>query len=209
MVSSFQQCDYMAIVSRTGNELAETDYSRPSMEKSEKHYIIRQKKKIKTGNWKVWDSAGKLRSNLNYKNGKLDGTLLTYWENGSIKRKDIFEDDSLVNGACYDREGNKLTHFPYEIQPEFPGGQKAFYKFLERHIYYPQTAGAISWKVMARFLVTKTGEIKDIEILNKSYGPMKDEVIRALKKMPKWHPGRIDGEPEDSYFTFPVNFIAN
>jgi len=209
-VSSFEQCDYFGIVTKDADhKITEIDYSRLEMQKSEKHYFIGGKEKIKTENWKVWDSMGNLQRSLNYEKGKLNGNLITYWPNGHIKRNDLFKDDVLVKGVCYDSAGNQLAHFPYKVPATFPGGTTALDHFIKRTLHYPQTSGPVGGVVTVRFLITRTGSIRDIKVLNNPYEPMKEEVLRVLKKMPQWEPEKIDGEPIDSYYTLPVHFIAN
>ena len=36
-----------------------------------------------------------------------------------------------------------------------------------------------------------------------------NEVIRVLKKMPKWIPGKTHGENVSVFYTIPVKFVAN
>ncbi|NDV94545.1 energy transducer TonB [Dysgonomonas sp. 521] len=95
-----------------------------------------------------------------------------------------------------------------EQMPQFPGGQDEMYKFIGNNLKYPvvdQEMG-IQGRVTVRFVVSKTGEITNIELL-KGISPTCDkEAIRVIKSMPKWIPGKQSGNPVQVYFTMPIVF---
>ena len=92
--------------------------------------------------------------------------------------------------------------------PQFPGGEKEMYKYIYDNIKYPvvdQEMG-VQGKVTVRFVVTKNGDISDIQLL-KGISPTCDkEAIRVLKSMPKWVPGKNNGVAVPVYFTMPIVF---
>lgn len=96
-----------------------------------------------------------------------------------------------------------------EVQPEFPGGMDRLMKYFAKNLRYPAKAKAnnVQGRVVLKFIVDKQGDISDVEVV-KSLDPECDaEAIRLIKNMPKWNPGKIDGEPVDRCsFTCPVIF---
>jgi protein TonB len=92
--------------------------------------------------------------------------------------------------------------------PQFPGGQDEMYRFIGNNLKYPaidQEMGT-QGRVTVRFVVSKTGEITNIELL-KGISPTCDkEAIRVIKSMPKWIPGKQSGNPVQVYFTMPIVF---
>jgi len=95
-----------------------------------------------------------------------------------------------------------------EQKPEFPGGQDKLFKFLASNIEYPKNAkkNNIVGRVVAQFVVTKSGVINNIQI-TRSLSPECDaEVIRVIKAMPTWKPGTQSGKPVNVYYTLPVSF---
>lgn len=96
-----------------------------------------------------------------------------------------------------------------EVQPEFPGGMDGLMKYLAKNMRYPAKAKAnnVQGRVVLNFIVDKHGNISDVKVV-KSLDPECDaEAIRLIKNMPKWIPGKIDGEPMDSCsFSCPVIF---
>lgn len=96
-----------------------------------------------------------------------------------------------------------------EIMPEFPGGEKALRKFLLNNVHYPTLASesAVSGTVFVKFVVFKNGEIGNVVVEGAKKGAgLEDEAIRVVKKMPKWKPGRQNGENVSVYFNLPIRF---
>ncbi len=95
-----------------------------------------------------------------------------------------------------------------DFMPEFPGGMKALKKFLERNLTNPrdmEEGEIISVKV--RFVVGYDGKLKSFETVQDGGDEFNKEVIRVLKKMPEWVPGKARGQNVSVYYTIPVKFI--
>jgi len=52
------------------------------------------------------------------------------------------------------------------------------------------------------------GKLKSFEIVEDGGATFNKEVIRVLKKMPEWVPGKANGENVSVYYTIPVKFTA-
>ncbi len=152
-----------------------------------------------------------LKSLVHYYNGKLDGTVMTWWETGKVKRNDRFEDDSLMEGKCYDIKGNEIAHFDYKIMPEFPGGEGKLMVFISHNIKYPVSAleNEIQGKVVVAFIVDQNGKLKDISLYKSLYPSTDKEAIRVVKLLPAWTPGKLDGELVDVSYHLPIRFTLH
>ena len=96
-----------------------------------------------------------------------------------------------------------------EVMPDYPGGMQALRKFLEKNLKNPQDLEeGQNIKVRIRFIVGYDGNLKGFETIQDGGTAFNNEVIRVLKKMPQWIPGKTKGENVSVYFTIPVNFIA-
>lgn len=97
-----------------------------------------------------------------------------------------------------------------QIMPEFPGGHAAFMNFLSRHLRMPDDAvePGQKIKILVQFVVGKNGEISDIQFLQTNGEVFEQEVIRVMKKMPRWRPGMQNGEKVAVYYRLPVVFEA-
>lgn len=96
-----------------------------------------------------------------------------------------------------------------EQMPEFPGGEDALAAYLNNHIHYPAVAreNGIQGTVYLEFVVNADGSIQDVKVIsNPIGGGCEDEAVRVVKGMPKWRPGRQNGQSVRVYFHLPVRF---
>lgn len=97
-----------------------------------------------------------------------------------------------------------------EVLPQFPGGLKELIKFLKRNLNTPQEmqeGEQIAVKV--KFIVGYNGDLMGFDVVETGGEPFDNEVIKALKKMPKWIPGKANGENVSTYFILPVKFTVS
>jgi protein TonB len=95
-----------------------------------------------------------------------------------------------------------------EQMPTFPGGDSELLSFLSKNVKYPVSAleNGIQGRVIVRFVVNKNGEVDRAEILRSLDSACDREALRVVKSMPKWIPGRQNGENVSVWFTLPINF---
>jgi len=95
-----------------------------------------------------------------------------------------------------------------EEAPSYPGGEEAMYAFLGKHMEYPRKAreNGITGSVYVTFIVEKDGSISNISIKRDIGAGCGAEVVRVIKMMPRWKPGRQKGNPVRCQFTLPVKF---
>lgn len=95
-----------------------------------------------------------------------------------------------------------------EQKPEFPGGEQALYKWLRDNVHYPTIAAeeGVSGRVIVEFVVSKTGAIENVRVLRGRHQALDKEAVRVVKAMPKWNPGRNNGQAVKVTYTLPVTF---
>ncbi len=106
-------------------------------------------------------------------------------------------------------ESEPVQFIKAEIQPQFPGGLEAWKKFLAENLVVPfeMFPGEVK-TVIVKFLVDIDGSVTGFNI-EKSGGTAFDrEVLRVLKKMPKWKPAVQNGLAVPVTFTQPVSFVG-
>jgi len=115
----------------------------------------------------------------------------------------------LIDHKVITEEPAKPEIFNFvESPPSFPGGDAALFKWLKDNIIYPTIATEqnIQGVVNLRFVVTPDGTVEDVQV-TKSLDPSCDrEAVRAVRKMPKWIPGKQNGNAVYVYFNLPVRF---
>ncbi len=92
--------------------------------------------------------------------------------------------------------------------PSYPGGIDALRKFLQRHLNNPkemEEGEEVSVKV--KFVVDYDGKLQSFVTVQDGGEEFNKEVVRVLKKMPNWVPGKTNGQNVSVYFTIPVKFV--
>lgn len=95
-----------------------------------------------------------------------------------------------------------------EQMPSFPGGPSALMQYLASNIKYPEAAQStgIQGRVIVGFVVGKDGSIRDAKVINGVEPSLDREAIRVVLSMPKWIPGKQNGQDVATNYNLPVSF---
>jgi TonB family protein len=95
-----------------------------------------------------------------------------------------------------------------EQMPMFPGGEAGLLRYLQENIQYPPEAAKnnVQGRVILQFVVDKTGQVGEVKILRSVSEELDAEAVRVVKTLPKFEPGRQDGQPVSVWYTLPVSF---
>ncbi|RYG41675.1 MAG: energy transducer TonB [Chitinophagaceae bacterium] len=98
-----------------------------------------------------------------------------------------------------------------EIEAAFPGGLKAWKRYLERTLDAGSSiiAGAPDgiYTVTVRFVVDKDGSISDVVALTQHGYGMEDEAIKVIRRGPKWIPAIQNGTNVKAYRSQSITFV--
>lgn len=96
-----------------------------------------------------------------------------------------------------------------EIEAKFPGGDKAWTRYISREInrYIDelQEAGKAGTCVV-QFIVDREGNISEVEALTMKGTKLAEICVNAIKKGPKWTPAEQNGRKVKAYRKQPVTF---
>jgi protein TonB len=81
-------------------------------------------------------------------------------------------------------------------------------KYLSQNINYPQVAmeNGIQGRVIVQFVVTKNGTVGEVKVIRSVDRDLDKEAIRLCKSLPKFIPGKNNGQSVRCWFTLPINF---
>ena len=113
-------------------------------------------------------------------------------------------------------EGDSISEGEYvgkvydvvEEPPSFPGGQAALMSWLAENIHYPPTCESISGRVVLSFIVETDGTLSNIQIVRKLDTEFDEEFIRVVKAMPKWIPGKQNGQAVRVKYNLPLTICT-
>lgn len=141
------------------------------------------------------------------KNDKVAISIADVKGNDEINGADIADFKEVVRPEA-PKEEKEVPYQAVEQMPQFPGGDAELMKYIQDHLKYPVIAAenGIQGRVIVRFVVSKTGEIQDVTVLRGVDSSLDKEAVRVIKSMPKWIPGKQNGNNVAVYFTVPVMF---
>ena len=122
-----------------------------------------------------------------------------------------------------------------EQMPRFPGGEEELMGFIAKNIKYPEVATkhGVQGRVIVQFIVEKDGSLSNAKVLetkgsgaspvvvtammpekerqdaeghNAGVQAMRDEAIRVVNAMPRWSPGKQNGNVVRCNFVIPVTY---
>jgi len=74
--------------------------------------------------------------------------------------------------------------------------------FLDKNLHYPESAKEFEGRAIVKFVVNEDGSLSDFEVVKgKELG---EELLRVVRKMPKWKPGRHNGKAVNVFYTLPI-----
>jgi len=105
-------------------------------------------------------------------------------------------------------ESTEKTFEVVEQMPAFPGGDAALMKYLSENIKYPKAAekAGEQGRVVVNFIVEKDGAISNVNVVRSVTPTLDAEAVRVIKAMPKWVPGKQDGQFVRVKYNVPVSF---
>jgi len=126
---------------------------------------------------------------------------------------EVQDDDVLavVEQAAEEVEEDSPEADPFyvvEEMPMYPGGDEEIQKYIGANVIYPEVAkeNNIQGRVIVKFCVTRTGGVDQVSILKGVDPELDAEVVRVVKTLPKFKPGKQGGKPVPVWYTIPINF---
>ena len=126
----------------------------------------------------------------------------------AVEQEEIpFEATKVDESAPLDANTDEVFKV-VEVDPEFPGGEEALYKYLAENIKYPVMAknNKVEGRVYITFVIEKDGNVSDAKVLRSVNEELDAEALRVINAMPKWKPGMQQGVPVRVQFNLPIVF---
>ena len=130
----------------------------------------------------------------------------------AAQTEDITRSNDQPKSLQSSNDGDSISGMEYvgkvydvvEEPPSFPGGQTALMSWLAENIHCPSTCKSISGRVLLSFIVETDGTLSNIQIVRKLDTEFDEEFIRAVKAMPKWIPGKQNGQMVRVKYNMPL-----
>ncbi|HEV2353166.1 MAG TPA: TonB family protein [Puia sp.] len=97
-----------------------------------------------------------------------------------------------------------------EIESQYPGGDNAWMRYLNKNLRYPEDAlnNNIQGTILVQFIVDRLGNVSDVQAISgPDLGGLRDEAVRVILKSGQWLPAIQNGAKVKSYKRQPVVFV--
>ncbi len=146
------------------------------------------------------------------KKGKKNTTINV--GNQQIQVKEISKPDTNTSAVgtfkpeTENAKDTKVYDVP-ETMPEFPGGTQALMEYIRNNIKWPDEESSVQGRVIVSFVVEKDGSISNAKVVKSVHPAFDAEALRVVNGMPKWIPGKQNGEPVNTKYVMPVIFKSD
>ena len=119
--------------------------------------------------------------------------------------KNVEQEDTAI---VYSDVNTEEVVSAVEVDPEFPGGIEALYKYMADNVKYPEKAKAdgTEGRVIVTFVIEKDGSVTNAKVLRGVSEEIDAEALRVVSAMPKWKPGTQLGTPVRVQYNLPIYF---
>lgn len=91
--------------------------------------------------------------------------------------------------------------------PEYPGGTQALVRYMVNNLTSELEPGN-KYVLKAQFVINEEGQVSEATILSSDDAGLNGQVLKALRKMKQWKPGKYHGHNVAVRFTMPVTFMG-
>lgn len=94
-------------------------------------------------------------------------------------------------------EGDEKVYDTVDEKPEFALPGTTYTSYIMANLHVPSLAKLenASSKVLVSFVVEKDGSIREVSVVRPSSPSLDREVVNLVRLMPKWKPGKLNGNP--------------
>lgn len=111
----------------------------------------------------------------------------------------------LAFSLCSAQEEQPANFATLQVKPEYPGGIKEFYSFVNQNFKVPDFTTSQVLRITITFIVERDGSISGVKCLKDPGYGMGDEAVRVVKACPeKWKPGIQNGKPVRAQYVLPI-----
>ncbi|MCL1867521.1 MAG: M56 family metallopeptidase [Paludibacter sp.] len=134
--------------------------------------------------------------------------LMPKWKSGMKDGRPIAVSVTLPLMFNFNYNKKKDLYQSVEEEPKFPGGREAMYKYIAENLYYPKEAKdkGIQGRVVINCVVEKDGTVNNVWIVRGLEENCDMEAVKVVKSLPKWIPGKQNGQPVRVSYTIPIDF---
>ena len=159
------------------------------------------------GNYYEYRADGTTFRSGKYKDNKKHERWVTLNDTGKVISHLKYDNDVLIETVDLEKK-DSVTKYDDEKESDFPGGQKAWSKYLLKSLEKKDgtSKAAKGGTVIVSFIVGLNGEVMDPHIYKSVEFFLDEDALEIVRKSPKWNPGWQNGHVVKSYKLQPIRF---
>lgn len=115
-----------------------------------------------------------------------------FHKNGKLSAIELYDHDTLKSKQYFDETGNYLPDTTsHDRDAEFPGGDKAWSKYLSKELYFPsnlELSNSDFAVVVISGIINEEGKVLEAEVTVPFQTRFDEIALDAVKKSPNWLP---------------------
>jgi len=132
--------------------------------------------------------------------------LIACSEPFNLERETIADQNSTHQKAN-DSNGEEFFYTCVnEKMPQYPGGYKALYRYIDENIQWPNTKVCMEGKVFVAFIVEIDGSLSQIKVVKGLGGKYDEAALKVFQNMSKWESAKQRGQPVKVRMIIPITF---
>lgn len=158
---------------------------------------------------------GATMANAQYKDGRLNGLLIQTYENGKLKRKEVYKDNVSQGGYYLSPDSTQLEYTPFYKGSRYIGDDNELVRLTAKYIDIPSElikymADSKTYKLTADvgIVIDTQGKAKELVLLRTDhYKFNKDSFLKLFSVLTEkqFISGEIDGKPVNSMILIPAS----
>ncbi len=137
--------------------------------------------------------SGELKAIKPIVDGKFEGELISFYPDGTLRRREFFENGKSVGGVCFDMDGKILPYEPFMKFAELRGQQDAA-EFVDGYssFIFRTKKSALLEEVKVILNINQHGKLVGYKFEGEADKGTKERVDYVLRQMPDWHPAIVE-----------------
>lgn len=138
--------------------------------------------------------SGELKAIKPIVDGKFEGELLSFYRNGSLKRREFFENGNSIGGVCFDMDGKITSYEPFMQYATLRGDLDAA-EFVDQHsAFIFRTKKSLEIEELKVILnINHKGKLVGYDFLTEVDNGTQQRVAYVIRQMTDWHPAMEEG----------------
>ncbi len=164
--------------------------------------------KVLEGRYFDYATNGSLRESGKYVNNLKDGSWRTYDDTGKVLTSVRYLNDSIIEVIDLNKKDSVIS-YPDEKEAAFPGGDKAWKKYLIKKLGNdnPADKSFQGGKVFINFVVGTDGSIEETFVSKSAEYILDETSLKIIASAPTWNPAFQNGKHVRAFRRQPLTYV--